>query len=200
MLDAYIRPLIDKPLTAGAQKIVEAGLSANQVTFFGFIIGLAGLVAIGMGAYEAGLVLILMNRLADGLDGAVARLTQKTDFGAYIDILTDFIIYSGFVLFFALSQPHQAMAAAFLLFAYMGTGTAFLAYAIIAAKRGMETTRNGEKSFFHLGGIAEGTETILFMILACLYPVAFSAIAVIYGTLCWITTLGRFWEARKTLP
>lgn len=192
MLDSFMRPLIDKPMTLAAGKIVEAGVSANQVTLFGFIAGLAALLAVGLGAYEAGLTLILVNRLAVGLDGAVARLTRTTDFGAFIDRLADFIIVSGFVFFFALSQPHQAMAAAFLLFAYMGGGAVFL----IGGRNG---AHGGAASFFHLGGPAEGTQTILFMILACLYPVAFSAIAVIYGTMCWITTLARFWEARKTL-
>ncbi|MEQ9199427.1 MAG: CDP-alcohol phosphatidyltransferase family protein, partial [Rhodospirillales bacterium] len=75
MLDARIRPLIDRPLTIAAEALVARKISADTVTLTGFAIGIAAVPAIAAGLYPLALVLILINRLTDGLDGAVARLT-----------------------------------------------------------------------------------------------------------------------------
>jgi len=199
MLDSLIRPKIEPFLDRMAGEVAKQGLSANHVTLIGFCTGMAGCVAAGFHGYLAALLLILVGRLCDGLDGAVARQQGRvSDFGGFADIVADFILYAGFVFFFALGAPHHTLAAAFLLFSYMGTASTFLAYSIIAGKRGMETSRNGEKSFFHASGLVEGSETIAFMVLCCLFPDAFSALAVLFGLLCWTTTAGRVWMARRT--
>ena len=136
--------------------------------------------------------LLLVNRLADGLDGAVARQTRLTDLGGFLDIVLDFLVYAGMVFAFAVADPAgNALAAAFLLFAFMGTGSSFLAFAIMAAKRGISTDLRGRKSLYYLGGLAEGTETILFLALACLLPDHFVLLALGFGAMCWITTVGR---------
>jgi phosphatidylglycerophosphate synthase len=143
-------------------------------------------------AYGVGLVLFAANRLADGLDGAVARRTRLTDLGGFLDITLDFIVYAGMAFAFAVADPAaNALAAAFLLFAFMGTGSSFLAFAVMAAKRGITTDLRGRKSLYYLGGLAEGTETILFLALACLLPDQFAALALVFGLACWVTTAAR---------
>ena len=87
------------------------------------------------------LLLILLNRVADGVDGAIARRLGSTDLGGYLDILCDFIFYAAVPLGFALARPENGAAAAFLIFSFVGTGSSFLAYAAIAAKRGLESAR-----------------------------------------------------------
>jgi len=195
MLDGVARRMLDPGLEAAGRRLVAAGVGADAVTWAGFAIGIAAAGAIAREAYAAGLVLILVSRLCDGLDGAVARQAGKTDLGGYLDIVLDFLFYNAVVFGVALARPQDAVWAAFLIFSFVGTGTSFLAYAIIAAKRGMTSERGGRKSIFYLGGIAEGGETIAAFVLICLFPHAFPWIAGVLGALCWITTASRIGQA-----
>jgi phosphatidylglycerophosphate synthase len=192
MLDARLRRLIDPPLERLARPLAARGLSANATTLTGFALGLAAMAAIALGSYLPGLALLLLNRLCDGLDGAIARRRGLSDLGGFLDILLDFIVYAGIPFAFALADPAaNALPAAFLILSFVGTGTAFLAFAAMAAKRGLSTDLRGKKSLYYLGGLTEGTETILVFVLACLLPGWFPAIAWIFGTLCWLTTATR---------
>ena len=138
-------------------------------------------------------------RLADGLDGAIARHAGITDLGGYLDIVLDFLFYSGVVFGFAVGRPDQALAAAFLIFAFVGTGSAFLAHAVMAAKRGLTTVSRGHKSLYYIGGLAEGTETIAVFVALCLFPDWFTWIAYGFGVACWLTTLTRIVAAVQEL-
>lgn len=196
MLDARLRRVIDAPLDRIGAWLVSMGATANAVTAIGMILGAAAVAALALEAYGAALVLILLNRLADGLDGAIARNRGITDFGGYLDIVADFLFYNAVVFGFALGRPEEALAAAFLLFSFVGTGISFLAFAVMAAKRGIETDRYGRKSLFYIGGLTEGTETIACFVAICLFPDAFAWIAVGFGILCWMTTIARALQAR----
>ncbi|HMF12832.1 MAG TPA: CDP-alcohol phosphatidyltransferase family protein, partial [Gemmataceae bacterium] len=141
--------------------------------------------------YLLALALILANRLADGFDGAVARRLGPTDLGGYLDILLDFLFYSGVPFFFAVGKPEFALPAAFLVFSFVGTGSSFLAFAVIAAKRGINTRARGRKSIYYLGGLTEGTETLALFVAICVLPDWFAVLAWAFGGMCWITTTGR---------
>ena len=208
MLDAKLRPFIDLPLNFVAKKLVTTGVTPNGITAAGFGFALSSFASLAWQYYFFALAFICLSRLMDGLDGAVARQTKKTspdgsvqsgesDLGAFLDIVSDFVFYSGAVFFFAVGQPQFSFWAAFLIFCFMCTGSSFLAYAIIAAKRGLNHERQGRKSFFYLGGLTEGTETILFLILICLLPGYFPALACIFGILCLLTALGRVRQGIK---
>jgi phosphatidylglycerophosphate synthase len=200
VLDARLRRLIDPPLDRLSTPLVARGISANAVTVAGFVIGLCAAAAIAGRAYLLGLALLLLNRLCDGLDGAVARRRGLTDLGGFLDIVLDFLIYAAVPFAFALADPAaNAPAAAFLIFSFIGTGSSFLAYAIMAAKRGVSSDLRGRKSLYYLGGLTEGTETILAFVLACLWPALFPWIALIFGLLCWLTTATRIAVAVQTL-
>lgn len=195
MFDAALRRIIDPSLNAAGRRLARLGISADAVTVTGFVIGLGAIPALAVGFYALALVLILANRLADGLDGAVARTVGPSDLGGYLDIVLDFIFYSAVVFGVALGRPEEAVFAAFLIFSFIGTGASFLAFAIIAAKRGVTTEDRGSKSFFYLGGLTEGGETIACLILICLFPASFPWIAGIFGALCWVTTASRIAQA-----
>jgi phosphatidylglycerophosphate synthase len=197
MLDAALRRLIDPPLDAAGRRLAAIGLGADAVTLGGFAVGLLAVPLIATEHYAAGLAAILANRLADGLDGAVARHRGPTDFGGYLDIVCDFLIYAAVPFAFALARPENAVPAAFLVLSFVGTGSSFLAYAIIAAKHRVETTRRGAKAFYYLGGLTEGSETIALFVAACLFPAAFPWLAWGFGALCWVTTLARIAAARR---
>ena len=201
MLDARLRRVIDPPLDRIGAALAGAGVTANAVTLAGFLFGLAAMALIAAGGYLPGLLCLLLNRLADGLDGAVARHAgPPSDLGGFLDILADFILYSGIVFAFALADPAaNALAAAFLIFSFVGTGSSFLAFAVMAAKRGLSTDVRGRKSLYYLGGLTEGTETILVFVAFCLFPAAFVPLALIFGALCWLTTATRAAVAWQTL-
>jgi phosphatidylglycerophosphate synthase len=192
VLDARLRRVIDPPLGRIGASLAGAGVTPNAVTLAGFLLGLAAMALIATEGYLLGLVCLLLNRLADGLDGAVARHAGPSDLGGFLDILADFIVYSGIVFAFALADPAaNALAAAFLTFSFVGTGSSFLAFAVMAAKRGLSTDLRGRKSLYYLGGLAEGTETILVFVAFCLFPAAFVPLALTFGALCWLTTATR---------
>jgi phosphatidylglycerophosphate synthase len=198
MLDARLRKLIDPPIDRLCRPLARH-VSADLATIVGFAVGLAAMTAIARQAYGLGLGLLLLNRLLDGVDGALARHRGISDLGGFLDIVGDFIVYAGVPFAFALADPANALPAAFLVFSFVGTGSSFLAYAIMAAKRGLTTELRGKKSLYYLGGLTEGFETIVTFVLACLWPAWFPLIAWVYGGLCWLTTATRIAVAWQTL-
>jgi phosphatidylglycerophosphate synthase len=191
VLDARARRVIGPALDRIGAALARWGVAANTVTVVGFLIGVAAWGALAAGAHVVAATLILANRLADGLDGAVARHNGLTDLGGYLDIVCDFIFYAGVPFFFAVGRPDEALPAAFLTFSFVGTGCSFLAFAVIAAKRGLATEARGRKSIYYLGGLTEGTETIGVFLLICFLPEHFGLIAWTFGAACWLTTTSR---------
>jgi phosphatidylglycerophosphate synthase len=191
VLDGRIRKAIDPALDRVGAAAAALGLSANAVTVAGFLLGAGAWAALAFACYPLALALILLNRAADGLDGAVARHRGATDLGGYLDIVLDFLFYAGVPFFFAVGRPGAALPAAFLVFSFVGTGSSFLAFAAVAAKRGLTTEARGRKSIYYLGGLTEGAETILLFVLICLLPGQFELLAWAFGGLCWVTTACR---------
>ena len=197
MLDAKLRPLIDPPLNAVGRMLARLGVTANGLTFAGLALGLGGAAAIALGHIGWGLALICANRLADGLDGAVARVRGPSDLGGYFDIVADFAFYVSIPLGFGILSPANTLPALVLVASFVLTGVSFLAFAVIAAKRGAETEAHGKKSFFYSTGLAEGTETIAVFIAMGLFPAWFPAIAYGYAALCVLTVVQRSLMARS---
>lgn len=200
MFDRALRRRIDPSLEQLARKALAAGLTADRVSWIGFGSGLLCMAAVASGAEFWGLVFLAANRLCDGVDGSLARLTRPTDRGAFLDIVLDFIFYAGFVFACAVARPEHAVAAAFLIFSFVGTGTTFLAHAILAAKRPQPDDAPARKGFAHLGGLTEGTETIAVFVLMLLFPGAFPWLAWVFGILCWLTTATRVAASLRSLP
>jgi phosphatidylglycerophosphate synthase len=191
MLDRHVRKLIDPLLEIPAAFLVARQVPANAITVVGFLLGMMSCVAIYQQCFGIALAFILANRFADGLDGMVARRTQASDVGGFLDIVLDIIFYAGVPFSFALADSQLLLPACFLIYSFMGTTGSFLAYAAISAKRGVTTDRDGKKSFFYSVGLMEGTETVLFFIMFCLFPRNFAGLAWTFGVLCWLTTLIR---------
>ncbi|MFN3862789.1 MAG: CDP-alcohol phosphatidyltransferase family protein [Erythrobacter sp.] len=191
MFDAKLRPLIDPPLNAAGRMLAGLGVTANGLTFTGLALGLGGAAAIAFGEIGWGLALICANRLLDGLDGAVARVRGPSDLGGYFDIVADFAFYVSVPVGFGVLGPANTLPALVLVASFVLTGVSFLAFAVIAGKRGATTEAHGKKSFFYSTGLAEGTETIAVFIAMCLWPAWFAAIAYAYAALCVLTVFQR---------
>jgi phosphatidylglycerophosphate synthase len=197
MFDPFFVRLLKNPLDRGAEVLAVRGIRADTVTWVGFGLGLLGAVAIAGGFIFIGMILLAFNRLADGLDGALARATRPSDYGAYLDIVLDFMIYSAAAGGFALAAPENTVAGVVLMISFMGTGAAFLAFAVIAAKRGIGSDARGAKSFFYVGGLTEGSETIAFFFIVCVWPHLFPFAAWIFAALSWVTIAQRVMQARE---
>ncbi|MEN2979369.1 CDP-alcohol phosphatidyltransferase family protein [Tistrella bauzanensis] len=213
MFDIIIRRRIDPALNRIGHRLASAGITADALTLTGFGIGLGAVPALALHAFWIALGCILVNRIADGLDGAVARAALAragppstadgpavgTDRGGFLDIACDFLFYAAVPFGFALADPAaNALPAAFLIFSFVGTGSSFLAFAAIAARRGLSSApQTGLKAIHYLGGLTEGTETIALFIVICLWPGLFPWAAWIFGSLCLLTTATRFVAAMR---
>ncbi|MDP2021076.1 MAG: CDP-alcohol phosphatidyltransferase family protein [Hydrogenophaga sp.] len=188
MLDKAIQQALRPLMTQAARGLVRLGIGADAITFTGFALGMAAAAAITFQHFLPGLVLLLLSRLMDGLDGAVARATRPTDRGGFLDITLDFLFYAAIPLAFAIADPAaNALPAAVLLAAFIGTGSSFLAFAIVAEKRRLQSVAFPDKSFYFLGGLTEATETITAFAAMCLWPGHFALIAYAFAALCAIT-------------
>ena len=150
--------------------------------------------------FIAGLLLLLLSRLCDGLDGTLARLTVPTDRGAFLDITLDFLFYASSPRAFAVADPAAtALAAAVLLTAFIGTATTFLAFAVLAGQRGLKSVAYPTKGIYYLGGLTEATETLLCFALMCLWPAYFAVFAGVFTVMCMLTIVMRLWVGCSAL-
>ena len=200
MLDRIALPMFAAPHRWVAKVCRRLKLSANFVTVIGAAIGLAAAPLIAMHCYGWALTLILVNRFLDGVDGTMARMIGPTDRGAFLDIACDFLVYATLPLGFAFANPAaNALAAALLLASFIGTSTSFLAFAAIAAKRGESNPNYPNKGIYYLGGLTEGTETIIAFCAMCLWPKHFAVIAYVFAAACAVTTVTRIYFGTKSL-
>jgi phosphatidylglycerophosphate synthase len=198
MLDRHLRPLIDPPLNRMGAGVARLGIGANTVTLLGLAFGLAAAAAILIEAWALALGLIAASRLADGLDGAVARVRGVTDFGGYLDIVCDYVFYAAIPLAFIWLDPTaNGAAGAFLLASFYVNGGSFLGFAVLAEKQQMQSNARGVKSLYFTGGLLEGTETIALFVLLCLLPGWFAPMAWAFGALCFVTAGARMLLAAR---
>jgi len=199
MLDRAAITALRPATTAIARVLARVGVAANAITWLAFALGCAAAACIASKAFGAGAMLIVLSRLCDALDGAVARQTQATDAGGFLDITLDFLFYAAVPLAFAVAEPAaNGLPAATLLAAFMGTGSSFLAFAALAAKRGLSNTDYPDKSIYFLGGLTEATETLAVFLAMCLWPQHFAWLAYGFAVLCVATTATRIawgWKA-----
>ncbi|MCF3974890.1 CDP-alcohol phosphatidyltransferase family protein [Paracoccus salsus] len=199
MIDALLQPVQRAAMRPPARLLADRGIGADAITMAGFVIGVLAVPALAAGWWLPALLLIAANRIMDGLDGAVARINGPTDRGAFLDIALDFVFYALVPLGFAMHDPGvNALPAAVLIASFVGTGSSFLAFAAIAAKRGSPPTAFPAKGIHYLGGLTEGFETIVLFLAMCLVPTAFPMLALIFSAACLVTTVLRWhqgWRA-----
>lgn len=202
MFDRLALPLFAAPHRLVARACQRAGLSANAVTMIGAAIGLAALPTLAAQHYVWALALILVNRFLDGVDGTMARTDAvgPTERGAFLDTVCDFLFYAAVPLGFAIAEPAtNALPAAVLLASFIGTATTFLAFAVAATRRGVLNPTYPNKGFYYLGGLTEGTETILLFCAMCVGPQHFAWLAYGFAAACAVTTATRLYFGAKNL-
>ncbi|MBH0048213.1 CDP-alcohol phosphatidyltransferase family protein [Pseudoalteromonas sp. NZS11_1] len=201
MLDKFITPVIKPLLTPVVMLMHKRGITADQLTVVGFLVGLLAVPLLAFEMWYGALVAIALNRILDGLDGALARYAnQSSSAGGFLDITLDFLFYAAIPLGFILANPEQnAIAGSLLLATFIGTGSSFLAFAIAAEKFKLEKPQFKYKSFYYLNGLTEGTETIALFIAFCIWPQYFAVMASIFAIACGITIFTRIHGGYHTL-
>lgn len=189
MLDARARRLVSPALESLAARLSDAGVPPLALTGVGWLAGVAACVSAATGSWMTALTLWLLNRLLDGLDGPVARRRGQTELGGFLDIVADFSIYAGFVVGVAFAVPGARLACLVLLAAYYLSGTAFLALSGLVTQ---DSNRWYDgRSLRFVGGLAEGTETILVYVAFCLLPMHAGLIAWAFSVVVAITAIQR---------
>lgn len=192
MIDRRVQAWIGPTLDRIAARLVAMGVGADAMSLVGFGSGIGAAALIAFGFYAWALLPMAFSRLCDGLDGAIARRTRPTDRGAFLDITLDFLFYASIPLAFAVANPaDHALAAAVLLAAFIGTGSSFLAFAVLAERRGLSSAAYPRKGLYYLGGLTEGGETLAFFAAMCLWPAAFPWLAGVFAALCAVTVATR---------
>ena len=198
MFDVALRRFVDPALNRIVVGIVDARISANMLTISGAGLALAAAFFISQSNFAAALGLILLNRIVDGLDGAVARIKGPTEFGGYLDTICDYIFYLSIPVAFGLMDPVNQIPALLLVASFTLTAVSFLAFAAIAVRHASDDGAHGPKAFIYSTGLMEGAETIAFFALFCLFPGFFPTLAIVFAALCLLTVLQRFILAAKS--
>lgn len=183
MLDVPVRKVLATPLDGAARTLQRLGVGANAVTVAGFVFGLAAAVAIAAESYSAGLLFLILNRIADSVDGPLARLTHESRWGAFLDVTLGAVAYLAIAFAFAASRQQNGLAAAFLMLG--------LTAALVTNLAARAFTPPGAAAKQPLV-LCEQTETFLVFVAMILVYWAFALFAYAYGTLCLISAAMRF--------
>lgn len=190
MLDAIVRPYIAPSLDKVAERTEALNVPVNVITLVALGVGLIGCFFVAIQSYMFGLIFILGSRVLAGVDGAIARRTGGSDFGIYLDRVCDYIFYAAFVFFFVLASQAHYLAGMFVLFSYVGMAVSHLVHVGIAERRNQRVPASG---------LVGHSEIIVFMVLVCLFPASFSAMAFLFGLLCFGTTVMNMMQAWRGL-
>ena len=173
------------------------------MTWVGLAVGVLGIVLTWRGALVWGLALWLLNRLLDGLDGALARQNDaQSDFGGYVDILADFVVYAGYPIAIAFAAPSHAnsVALAWLLASFYVNAISWSYLAALLEKRQAGASAHGEQTSVTMPeGLIGATETIVFYCLFLLFPQWLVPLFSLMAALVALTILQRLRWARLVL-
>ncbi|KQT43175.1 hypothetical protein ASG43_16890 [Aureimonas sp. Leaf454] len=200
MFDHRIVPLQNRILMPVARRLAGQGVQADTLSWTGFSFGVLAALLISAQWYGVAIAAIAANRLLDGLDGSVARIAGPTDRGAFLDISLDFVVYALVPLGFAFADPAaNALACAVLIASFVGTGSSFLAFSLLAERRGLRSAAFPSKGIYYVGALAEGAETIAVFLAMCLFPGHVAGIAYGFAAICAVTTALRWRHAHAAL-
>lgn len=201
MLDEKLRPLKEAVLIPVSKQIGKV-LSPNVMTFISFLLGTVSIVYILMGQYLLAGILWGLNRITDGLDGTIARVTgRQSDIGGYLDILADFVIYSLIPIAFVIDRGRinsELLVLSIMLAVYYINAASWMYLSTLLHKR--EKIEGQYTSVIMPLGVVEGFETIVFYTLFFIIPNRILALMTILLILTFLGTIQRIiwaiWKLR----
>ena len=198
MLDEELREGAKPFYMLPARILAKGGVTGNVLTVSGLCVGALCLVAVALGLNLLALVLWLLNRLLDGLDGEVARLrSESSEFGTFVDIMADFLVYGGFLVALAVQHQDARLALVALFFAYYLNGTFFLALSGILER--LKAERLTERGLHFRRSLTKGFETIVAGVLFLLFPAHVSLVAWVFAAMVFVSAAQRLLDARRML-
>lgn len=200
MRDSMLRERKDKLLLPMTQQLL-GWIHPNVISFIALLVGLWAAAATLQGSYWLGLVLWLMNRVLDGLDGLVARVHHKqSDFGGYLDLLLDFVVYLAVPIAFVASMPTTAnlWSGIALLAVYVLNTLSWTTLSAVLEKRKMQNQARLTTMEMPTG-LIEGAETIFFYVLFFLLPAYLDVLFYTMALLVLFTAMQRVWWAYRHL-
>lgn len=208
MFDEFLRSLKDRFFAPFARWLGRF-MGPNVVSLLAFFAGLASAGAVLRGWFFPALLFWLMNRIFDGLDGSIARETDRqTDFGGYLDILLDFTVYAAVPTAFSLYHHsfEVYVATVLLLSAFYVNAASWMYLSALAEKRAgsrrksLDHSETGpDTSIVMPRGLIGGTETLFIYTLFFIFPGATRLLFFLMAVLTWITVLQRLLWARSNL-
>jgi phosphatidylserine synthase len=202
VLDATMRPLVAPALQALAVRVDRPAVTPDRVTLLGLVLGLGSAAAAASALWVPALVLWLLSRVADGLDGVLARRRAgagepPSAAGGYLDITADFLVYGTTVAGVGIGWGGSLEPFVAVLVAYYLNGATFLAFSSLAERTGRRLDDGRSLSF--LGGLAEGTETVVVHSLWLLLPGHAGMIAWVWAAVVGISGLQRMVAGYRAL-
>lgn len=201
MFDHLLRGLKDRLLAPLARLL--RGVSPNLLSVIALVFGLAAAVAAARGEWSLGLALWLANRVTDGLDGTVARLAEtQTDFGGYLDILLDFVVYAAVPVGFAFQSADRSVPlwAAALEGAFFVNACSWMYLSAVLEKRASGAAATGELTTVTMPpALVAGFETVVFFSLFFLFPDRLPLLFALMASLVGINIVQRLVWARRVL-
>jgi phosphatidylglycerophosphate synthase len=188
MFDSQLRAVKQKILSPLAKNV---SVSPTYLTGVGFAVGLSAVSLAWQGLYLPALIAWSLNRLLDGLDGEVARINGKqSDWGGYLDILADFVIYALLPIALTISNPSPSgwFALAFMLACFYVNAASWMYLSALLEKRQVNQHLT---SITMPKGLIEGTETIVFYCLFIIFPDFMSVLFSLMALLVIITIFQR---------
>ncbi|WP_300018825.1 CDP-alcohol phosphatidyltransferase family protein [Pseudonocardia sp.] len=204
MFDAPARRLLARPLDRAAAALDVPAVTPDRLTVLGLLLGLGSAAAAALGWWAAAVLLWWASRLADGLDGPLARRRGRPDAGAggFLDITADFTVYGATVVGVALGSSAALgdgplWPFLLVLLAYYVNGAAFLAFSSIAERTGR--TIDDGRSLSFLGGLAEGVETVVVHTLWLVLPLWAPQIALVWAVVVGVSAAHRIVAGYRAL-
>jgi len=174
MLDNFTRPFKDKILKPFVI-FLSKFLSPNAISIISFLFALVSMWSILQTKLAMAFAFWVLNRVFDGLDGAVARYSNRqSDWGGYLDIMLDFVTYALIPLIFTQvfgrgELSWIALSIMLALFYINGASWMYLS-ALLEKRSAGSLSRGGQTSVSMPSGLVEGTETIIIYSLFYIFP------------------------------
>jgi len=202
VIDAKLRKNLGGVFDGLAKAVDYPFISPDAITYFGMALGFGGAISAWGHHWMPALALWLLSRLADAMDGSLARRRfavggDKNPAGGYLDIMADFAVYGSFVIGVAHGSGQSYLPFLFVLLAYYLNGASFLAFSSIGEKEGVRLDDGRSLSFIF--GLAEATETIIVHSAWCIFPRGAAQIASIWGVIVFISAGLRFHHSKSLL-
>jgi phosphatidylserine synthase len=194
MLDSTLRPVKDRIL-APLAAILSARVPPTAVSAIGLAFSLAAAVAAWQLVAPVAVACWLLGRVADGIDGLVARSTgTASDVGGLLDFVFDTIGYAAIPIGLAFGIDDRAgwIATAVLLATFYINAVTLGYVAALLEKRELGAAAHGESTSATLPrGLVEGSETIVFFSVALALPDAATTVWWVMAVAVVVTAFER---------